>query len=82
MPFISTILGYDVFNPLEVVPEFTADIGVKKGEKIDYEIMPSGEVQILMECKKSTEPLKFEHALQLCRYFAVTNALIALLANG
>ncbi len=35
MPFISTILGYDVFNPLEVVPEFTADVGVKKGEKWD-----------------------------------------------
>ena len=34
MPFISTILGYDVFNPLEVVPEFIADVGVKKGEKI------------------------------------------------
>ena len=27
MPFISSILGYDVFNPLEVVPEFTADVG-------------------------------------------------------
>lgn len=35
MPFISTILGYDVFNPLEIVPEFTADVGVKRGEKID-----------------------------------------------
>ena len=30
MPFISA-LGYDVFNPKEVVPEFTADIGTKKG---------------------------------------------------
>ena len=72
MPFISTILGYDVFNPLEVVPEFTADVGVKKGEKIDYAIMRDGEVQILIECKKSTEPLKIEHASQLFRYFAVT----------
>ena len=34
MPFIQS-LGYDVFNPLEVVPEFVADIGLKKGEKID-----------------------------------------------
>ena len=62
MPFISTILGYDVFNPLEVVPEFTADVGVKRGEKVDYAIMRDGEVQILIECKKSTEPLKIEHA--------------------
>lgn len=82
MPFISTILGYDVFNPLEVVPEFTADVGVKKGEKIDYAIKHGGEVQILIECKKSTEPVKIEHASQLYRYFAVTNARIAILTNG
>jgi len=82
MPFISTILGYDVFNPLEVVPEFTADVGVKKGEKIDYAIMRDGEVQILIECKKSKESLKLEHASQLYRYFAVTNARIAVLTNG
>jgi predicted type IV restriction endonuclease len=82
MPFISTILGYDVFNPHEVVPEFTADVGVKKGEKIDYAIVHDGEVQILMECKKSGEPLRIEHASQLYRYFAVTNARIAILTNG
>ncbi|TFC09531.1 restriction endonuclease [Cryobacterium algoritolerans] len=82
MPFISTILGYDVFNPLEVVPEFTADVGVKRGEKVDYAIMRDGEVQILIECKKSSEPLKIEHASQLFRYFAVTNARIAVLTNG
>lgn len=82
MPFISTILGYDVFNPLEVVPEFTADVGIKRGEKIDYAIMRDGEVQMLIECKKSTEPLNIAHASQLFRYFAVTNARIAVLTNG
>lgn len=82
MPFISTILGYDIFNPLEVVPEFTADVGVKRGEKVDYAIMRDGEVQVLIECKKSTEPLKLEHASQLFRYFSVTNARIAVLTNG
>lgn len=82
MPFISSILGYDVFNPLEVIPEFTADVGVKKGEKIDYAIMRDGEVQMLIECKPSLTALKFEHASQLYRYFSVTNARIALLTNG
>lgn len=82
MPFISTILGYDVFNPMEVVPEFTADVGVKKGEKIDYAVMLEGEVQMLIECKKSTEALRVEHASQLFRYFSVTNARIAVLTNG
>ncbi|MFJ8892964.1 type I restriction endonuclease [Leifsonia sp. NPDC102414] len=82
MPFISNVLGYDVFNPLEVVPEFTADVGIKKGEKIDYAIMRDGEVQMLIECKKSNESLKIENASQLYRYFAVTNARIAVLTNG
>ena len=35
MPFIAA-LGYDVFNPIEVIPEFTADVGIKKNEKVDY----------------------------------------------
>ncbi len=82
MPFISTILGYDVFNPLEVVPEFIADVGMKKGEKIDYAIMRDGEVQILIECKSSTGALRIENASQLYRYFAVTKARIAILTNG
>jgi hypothetical protein len=82
MPFIATILGYDVFNPLEVVPEFTADVGVKRGEKVDYAIMRDGEVQILIECKRSAGALKVEHASQLFRYFAVTNARVAILTNG
>ncbi|MDR7188253.1 hypothetical protein J2Y46_001069 [Microbacterium sp. BE35] len=82
MPFISTILGYDVFDPLEVVPEFTADVGIKKGEKVDYAIMRDGEVQILIECKASTGTPKVEHASQLFRYFSTTNARIAALTNG
>ena len=50
MPFIQA-LGYDVFNPLEVVPEFVSDIGTKKGEKIDYAIFKDGNPTILVECK-------------------------------
>ena len=82
MPFISTVLGYDVFNPSEVIPEFIADVGIKKGEKIDYALVCNGEVQILIEVKKVTEPLDVRHASQLFRYFAVTNARVAILTNG
>lgn len=82
MPFISLVLGYDVFNPSEVVPEFTADVGIKKGEKIDYAIVHDDEIQILIECKKICEPLDISHASQLFRYFATTNARIAILTNG
>lgn len=82
MPFIALVLGYDVFNPQEVVPEFTADVGIKKGEKIDYAIVKDGEVQMLVECKTVGSPLSVSHASQLFRYFATTNARIAILTNG
>lgn len=52
MHFIAQILGYDVFNPSEVIPEFTADVGTKKGEKVDYAIIKDGEVQMLIEVKR------------------------------
>lgn len=81
MPFIAA-LGYDVFNPLEVVPEFTADVGTKKGEKVDYAIKRGPDVIMLFEAKKSTEDLNTAHASQLFRYFSVTNARIAVLTNG
>ncbi|TCK27180.1 type I restriction endonuclease [Pseudonocardia endophytica] len=82
MPFIGTVLGYDVFNPSEVIPEFTADVGVKRGEKIDYALVHGGQVQILVEAKKVTDPLRIEHSSQLFRYFSVTNARVAVLTNG
>lgn len=82
MPFIATVLGYDVFDPTEVTPEFVCDVGTKKGEKIDYAILKSKEVQILFECKKLGEPLNINHAGQLFRYFHVTSARIAILTNG
>jgi predicted type IV restriction endonuclease len=40
MPFISNVLGYDVFDPSEVLPEFVTDVGIKKGEKVDYATGP------------------------------------------
>lgn len=82
MPFINSVLGYDVFDPSEVTPEYVCDIGTKKGEKIDYAIMKNGEVQILIECKKIGEPLHINHASQLFRYFHVTSARISILTNG
>ena len=80
MPFL-TALGYDVFNPLEVVPEMTCDIGIKKGEKIDYAIMKDGEPIILIECKHWKENLTL-HDNQLIRYFNVSKAKFGVLTNG
>ncbi|WP_295793667.1 type I restriction endonuclease [Mucilaginibacter sp.] len=80
MPFIQ-IMGYDVFNPFEVNPEYIADIGIKKGEKVDYAIMKDGEPAILIECKHHLENLD-PHNSQLFRYFHTTKAKFGLLSNG
>lgn len=80
MPFIQT-LGYDVFNPLEVVPEFVADIGIKKGEKVDYAIVKDGHPIILIECKHWSDNLD-PHNSQLFRYFHTTRAKFGILTNG
>jgi hypothetical protein len=82
LPFIK-YLGYNVFDPSEVVPEFIADIGTKKGEKADYAIMIDGKPVILFECKVSGADLNKEHASQLHRYFnAVQGARFGVLTNG
>lgn len=80
MPFI-VALGYDVFNPQDVLPEMTCDVGTKKGEKIDYAIMQNGEPVILMECKHWKENLSL-HDNQLLRYFNVSKAKFGVLTNG
>lgn len=79
MPFFQT-LGYDVFNPLEFVPEFTADVGIKKGEKVDYAMVIDGAPQILIECKSINENLT-NHDSQLFRYFGTTSSKFGLLTN-
>lgn len=81
MPFIQA-LGYDVFDPGEVVPEFVADVGSKKGEKIDYAIHVEGKPAILIECKACSNQLQDEPAAQLRRYFHVVEARIGILTNG
>lgn len=80
LPFIN-ILGYDTFNPTEVVPEFTADLGLKKGEKVDYAIFQDGSPILIIECKSWKEKLTI-HNSQLFRYFHVTKTRFALLTNG
>jgi predicted type IV restriction endonuclease len=81
MPFLQA-LGYNVFNPAEVVPEFTCDVGIKKGEKVDYAICDGGKVRMLVECKPASTELNISHASQLFRYFATTDARVAVLTNG
>ena len=80
MPFFQ-LLGYDVFNPNEFTPEYIADVGIKKGEKVDYAIILNGEPSMLIEAKSITESLD-KHDSQLFRYFGTTKAKFAILTNG
>ena len=82
LPFIRLVLGYDHTDPAEVVPEFTADVGIKKGEKVDYAIMRDGKPVILMECKPVKSDLNKVDASQLYRYFSVTDVKFGILTNG
>lgn len=82
MPFLQS-LGYNVFDPNEVVPEFTADVGIKKGEKVDYAIKQDDQVIMLIECKSVGTKLSVAHVSQLMRYFSVLPKVrLAILTNG
>jgi hypothetical protein len=81
LPFIKA-LGFDVFNLEEVVPEFVADVGLKKGEKVDFALKINGKIAILVEAKPISMALGTDQHSQLFRYFTVTDARIAILTNG
>ncbi|MBW1711808.1 MAG: type I restriction enzyme HsdR N-terminal domain-containing protein [Deltaproteobacteria bacterium] len=80
MPLLQA-LGYNIFDPTEVVPEFTADVGKKKGEKVDYALMIDGKPLILMEVKPLGVDLE-QHKNQLIRYFTVTDAKFGIITDG
>lgn len=80
MPFFA-LLGYDVFNPQEFAPEYVADVGIKRGEKVDYAILQDGEPVIIIEAKSISRNLE-KHDSQLFRYFSTTPAKFAILTNG
>jgi predicted type IV restriction endonuclease len=80
-PFIQA-LGFDVFNLNEVTPEFVADVGTKKGEKIDFALKIDGKPAILVEAKPISMSLGSAQYSQLYRYFGVVDARLAILTNG
>ena len=81
LPFLEA-LGYDIFDPMEVVPEFTADIGTKRREKVDYAIMKDSNPIMIIECKSCAADLDNLHISQLYRYFSVTPVRFGMLTNG
>lgn len=81
MPFINA-LGYNVFDPSEVVPEFNANFGTKKDAKVDYAIIIDDKPVILFECKPCNANLDINHESQLFQYFSATESKFGILTNG
>lgn len=81
MPFLRT-LGFDVFDPTQIIPEFVADVGLKKGEKVDYAVKIDGKIQYIVEAKAVSANLSDAQYTQLYRYFSTTDCSIAILTNG
>lgn len=81
LPFLR-VMGYDTTNPLTFRAEYTADIGVKQGEKVDFAILKEDKPEILIECKSIDTQLEEKHLSQLLRYYSVTEAQLGILTNG
>lgn len=80
LPMINA-LGYDIFDPTEVIPEMDCDLIKSKGEKIDYAILKDGEPIMLIECKDSKQNLAL-HSTQLQKYFVASKSRFGVLTNG
>jgi hypothetical protein len=81
LPFLQA-LGYNIYDPTEIIPEYVADFGIKSGEKVDYAIIKDGKPVVLIECKHWEENLA-KHKGQLTKYFsAIDGKKIAILTNG
>lgn len=82
MPFIQ-LLGYDIFDPQEVVPEFQAQAGVKKDQRVDYALCKDGNPIVLIEAKAYGASLDKDQLDQLKRYFPfVKTARVGILTDG
>lgn len=81
MPFLR-VLGFDVFDPTQIIPEYVADVGLKKGEKIDYAVKIGDRIEYLVEAKAVSVSLRDAQYSQLFRYFHTCDANIAILTNG
>ncbi|MHC5746233.1 MAG: type I restriction endonuclease [Nostoc sp.] len=84
VPFLS-VLGYDVYDPSEVIPEYVADFAIKKAgqfEKVDYALAINGTKVMLVEAKARGQKAE-AHDGQLSRYFnALSTTKVAIVTNG
>jgi predicted type IV restriction endonuclease len=85
LPFL-VVLGFDIYDPTEVQPEYVADFAKKRSagpsEKVDYAIHLGGNPVMYVECKAADVDLQ-AHSGQLSRYFNATPSVkVGVLTNG
>ncbi len=85
IPFLQ-VLGFDVYDPQEVGPEYIADFAKKRPsggmEKVDYVIRINGEPAMFIECKPLGSAPE-DHDGQLARYFNATPGVhVGVVTNG
>ena len=84
LPFLSA-LGYDIWEPREVKPEFVSDAAKRRAgqfEKVDYAIAIDGSIVMLVEAKSRNQKPE-AHDGQLGRYFTWTlSAKVGIVTNG
>ncbi|MBC7113540.1 MAG: restriction endonuclease subunit R [Candidatus Methanomethyliales bacterium] len=73
---ILDILGWDHYNPDEVVPEYSV-----RGKRVDYALKIGNENKVFIEVKKPNELLE-DHQEQLLEYAFAEGVGLALLTNG
>jgi len=84
LPILDRILGWDIYDNLRLIPEFTADTPGKNGEKVDYalDVEGDGHPEVLIETKPLGSRLNSKAAAQLYRYFTTTESTIGILTDG
>lgn len=84
VPFLNA-LGYDIYDPTEVMPEYVADFATKKAgqfEKVDYALAINGTIVMLVEAKARGQKAE-AHDGQLSRYFnGLLKTKVAIVTNG
>ena len=80
MPLL-VALGYNPWSS-DIIPEYTLDIGIKQGEKVDYALQVNNKPVVIVECKQLGMSLSDRFVSQLYRYFSVADVKVAILTNG
>jgi hypothetical protein len=84
LPFLSA-LGYDIYDPTEVMPEYIADFAVKRAgqlEKVDYALAINDTIVMIVEAKARGQKAE-AHDGQLRKYFnSLLATKVSIVTNG